>query len=95
MSTIHAIIIAIIEGLTEFLPISSTAHMKFANPLIGENESAFREMFEVVIQLAAILSVVVLYWKKFFDFSRHRFLHKADDCTDTGGCIRCIAEKTY
>jgi len=70
MSTIHAIILAIIEGLTEFLPISSTAHMKFANPLIGEGESAFREMFEVVIQLAAILSVVVLYWRKFFDFKK-------------------------
>ncbi len=76
MSTIHAIIIAIIEGLTEFLPISSTAHMKFANPLIGEGESAFREMFEVVIQLAAILSVVVLYWKKFFDFKRVGFYIK-------------------
>ena len=76
MSTLHAIIIAIIEGLTEFLPISSTAHMKFANPLIGEGESAFREMFEVVIQLAAILSVVVLYWKKFFDFSRIGFYIK-------------------
>jgi undecaprenyl-diphosphatase len=76
MSTIHAIIIAIIEGLTEFLPISSTAHMKFANPLIGENESAFREMFEVVIQLAAILSVVVLYWKKFLDFKRISFYIK-------------------
>lgn len=76
MSTVHAIIIAIIEGLTEFLPVSSTAHMKFANPLIGEGESAFREMFEVVIQLAAILSVVVLYWKKFFDFSRVGFYIK-------------------
>ncbi len=76
MSTIHAIIIAIIEGLTEFLPISSTAHMKFANPLIGEGESAFREMFEVVIQLAAILSVVVLYWKKFLDIKRISFYIK-------------------
>lgn len=76
MSTIHAIIIAIIEGLTEFLPISSTAHMKFANPLIGEGESAFREMFEVVIQLAAILSVVVLYWKKFLNFKHISFYIK-------------------
>lgn len=76
MSTLHAIIIAIIEGLTEFLPISSTAHMKFANPLLGEGESAFREMFEVVIQLAAILSVVVLYWKKFLDFKRIGFYIK-------------------
>ncbi len=70
MSIVHAIIIAIIEGLTEFLPISSTAHMKFANPLIGEGASAFRDLFEIVIQLAAILSVVVLYRKKFFDVKR-------------------------
>ncbi len=70
MSTIHAIILAIIEGLTEFLPVSSTAHMKFANPLIGEGSSTFREMFEVVVQLAAILAVVVLYWRKFFDFKK-------------------------
>src|SRR5882724_3613169 len=70
MSTIHAVILAIIEGLTEFLPVSSTAHMKFANPLIGESSSTFREMFEVVVQLAAILAVVVLYWKRFFDFKK-------------------------
>jgi undecaprenyl-diphosphatase len=76
MSTIHAIILAIIEGITEFLPISSTAHMKFANPLIGEGESTFREMFEVVIQLAAILSVVVLYWRRFFDFKKLGFYVK-------------------
>src|ERR1700755_889638 len=76
MSTIHAIIIAIIEGLTEFLPISSTAHMKFANPLIGEGASAFREMFEVVIQLAAILAVGGIYWQKFFDLKRILFYIK-------------------
>jgi len=76
MSIIQAIIIAIVEGITEFLPISSTAHMKFTNPLIGVQESAFREMFEVVIQLAAILSVVVLYWKKFFDFKKISFYIK-------------------
>ena len=68
MSIIQSIIIAIIEGITEFLPISSTAHMKLANPLLHISESAFTNMFEVVIQLAAILSVVVIYWKKFFDF---------------------------
>src|SRR5689334_9271541 len=76
MSIVQAIIIAIVEGITEFLPISSTAHMKFTNPLIGVQESAFREMFEVVIQLAAILSVVVLYWKKFFDFKEISFYIK-------------------
>jgi undecaprenyl-diphosphatase len=76
MSLIQAIIIAIIEGITEFLPISSTAHMKFANPLIGVQHSAFTDLFEIVIQLAAILSVVVLYYKQFFDFKKIGFYIK-------------------
>jgi undecaprenyl-diphosphatase len=76
MNIIQSIILAIIEGITEFLPISSTAHMKFANPLIGVPESSFREMFEIVIQLAAILSVVVLYWKKFFNLRKPAFYIK-------------------
>ncbi len=76
MDTFQAIIIAIIEGLTEFLPISSTAHMKFANPMLGITPSAFGDMFEIVIQLAAILAVVVLYWKKFFDFKKINFYIK-------------------
>jgi undecaprenyl-diphosphatase len=76
MDFVQAIILAIVEGLTEFLPISSTAHMKFTNPLIGVAASPFREMFEVIIQLAAILSVIVLYWKKFMDFSRISFYIK-------------------
>jgi undecaprenyl-diphosphatase len=76
MSTIQSIIIAIIEGITEFLPISSTAHMKFAHPLLGISPSPFVDMFEVVIQLAAIGAVVVLYWKKFFDFKKFNFYIK-------------------
>jgi len=76
MDTLQSVIIAIVEGLTEFLPISSTAHMKFVNPLLGVPPSAFREMFEVVIQLAAILAVVVLYRKKFFDLKRISFYIK-------------------
>src|SRR3981189_2199219 len=76
MSIIQSIILAIIEGITEFLPISSTAHMKFTNPLIGVAESPFREMFEVVIQVAAILSVVVLCHKNFFDFKKSSFYVK-------------------
>lgn len=70
MNTIQSVVIAIIEGLTEFLPISSTAHMKIANPLLNISNNAFTDLFEVVIQLAAILSVVTIYWKKFFDFSK-------------------------
>ncbi len=76
MDTFQAIIIAIVEGLTEFLPISSTAHMKFVQPLLGVIDSPFVLMFEVVIQLAAILAVVVLYWKKFFDFKQAGFYIK-------------------
>ncbi len=76
MSYLQALIIAIIEGITEFLPISSTAHMKLANPLLHVNESAFTNLFEVVIQLAAILSVVVVYWKKFVDFKNITFYIK-------------------
>ncbi len=76
MSYIHAIILAIVEGITEFLPISSTAHMKFTNPLIGVSGSPFVDLFEIVIQLAAILSVVVLYWRKFIDFKRVNFYIK-------------------
>lgn len=76
MDIFQSIILGIIEGLTEFLPISSTAHMKFANPLLHVAQTPFREMFEVVIQLAAILAVVVLYAKKFFDFKRIQFYIK-------------------
>ncbi len=77
MTILQAIIIAIIEGITEFLPISSTAHMKFANPLLGiDGNTPFAEMFEVVIQLAAIFSVVVVYRKKFFDFKHYTFYLK-------------------
>jgi len=76
MTTIQALILAIVEGLTEFLPVSSTAHMKFTNPIIGVANTPFSDMFEVVIQLAAILAVVVVYYKKFFDFSRINFYIK-------------------
>ena len=76
MSLIQSIVIAIIEGITEFLPISSTAHMKFANPLIGVQTNAFIDLYEIVIQLAAILAVVVLYHKQFFDFKKIGFYFK-------------------
>jgi len=76
MNIIQAIILSIVEGVTEFLPISSTAHMKFTNPIIVVASTPFSDMFEIVIQLAAILAVVVVYWKKFFDFSRIGFYVK-------------------
>ncbi len=76
MTLFQSIIIAIIEGITEFLPISSTAHMKFANPFLGIANTPFVDLFEIVIQLAAIASVVVVYYKKFFDFKHYSFYLK-------------------
>jgi undecaprenyl-diphosphatase len=76
MNFFQSIIIAIIEGITEFLPISSTAHMKFANPFLGIASTPFVDLFEIVIQLAAIASVVVIYRKRFFDFKHYSFYIK-------------------
>jgi undecaprenyl-diphosphatase len=77
MTSAQAIIQAVVEGLTEFLPISSTAHMKFVNPIIGvDANDDFAKLFDIVIQLPAILAVVVVYWKKFFDLSRLNFYVK-------------------
>lgn len=73
MSIVDAVIIAIVEGLTEFLPVSSTGHMIITSSLLGIEKEAFTKLFEVVIQLGAILAVVVLYYKKFFNFSRWQF----------------------
>lgn len=66
MSLLETIIIAIVEGLTEFLPISSTGHMIIAQKLLGVESTPFTKAFLVCIQFGAILSVVVLYWKRFF-----------------------------
>ncbi len=66
MDFIHAIILAIIEGLTEFLPVSSTGHMIIASALMGLETDAFVKLFTIAIQLGTILSVLVLYYKRFF-----------------------------
>ena len=76
MRIIEAIIIAIVEGLTEFLPVSSTGHMIITSSLLGISEDNFTKVFEVAIQLGAILAVVVLYWKKFVQFNRYQFYLK-------------------
>ena len=76
MSIVDAIIIAIVEGLTEFLPISSTGHMIITSYLLGINQEEFTKLYEVSIQFGAILSVVVLYWRKFFEFRRWQFYVK-------------------
>src|SRR5687767_9048756 len=66
MSIFESIILAIIEGVTEFLPVSSTGHMIIASSLMGIAQDPFTKMFTVAIQFGAILSVIVLYWKRFF-----------------------------
>lgn len=66
MSILHTIIIAIVEGITEFLPVSSTGHMIIAQKLLAIESTEFVKAFTVNIQFGAILSVVVLYWKRFF-----------------------------
>jgi undecaprenyl-diphosphatase len=77
MTIFQTIIIAIVEGITEFLPISSTAHMRITEQLLGLSEQdEFIKMFTVVIQLGAILSVVVIYFKKFIDFANPMFYVK-------------------
>lgn len=88
MNIIEAIIIAIVEGLTEFLPVSSTGHMIIAQNVLGVESTEFVKAFTFIIQFGAILSVVVLYWKRFFRLNRtempenttplRRFLHKFD-----------------
>lgn len=78
MSIVEAIIIAVVEGLTEFLPISSTGHMIIAGSFLskGLQQQEFTKLFEVAIQLGAILSVIVLYWKRFFPLNRWSFYLK-------------------
>ena len=76
MDIVQSVIIGIVEGITEFIPISSTGHMIIAEKLLGIPENEFTEMFTIVIQLGAILAVVVLYWKKFFDFKNVHFYFK-------------------
>ena len=76
MDIFQAIIIAIIEGLTEYLPVSSTAHMIFTSSYYGIQEDDFVKLYQVSIQFGAILAVVALYWRKFFDFSKFSFYIK-------------------
>ena len=66
MDTVHALIFGIVEGLTEFLPISSTGHLILTARILGLSQTDFLKSFEIAIQSGAILAVVVLYWKKLF-----------------------------
>ncbi|MEQ1624010.1 MAG: undecaprenyl-diphosphate phosphatase [Sediminibacterium sp.] len=76
MTPVETILIAVVEGLTEFLPVSSTGHMIITSRILGIEKDEFTKLFEVAIQLGAILSVVVLYWNKFFPLNRKGFYLK-------------------
>lgn len=88
MNILETIIIAIVEGLTEFLPVSSTGHMIITQNILGVESTPFVKAFTFIIQFGAILSVVVLYWKRFFKLNHtpapegagafKRLLHKYD-----------------
>ena len=88
LNLLQTIIIAIVEGLTEFLPVSSTGHMIIAQNVLGVESTEFVKAFTFIIQFGAILSVVCLYWKRFFRLNRtpapegasalKRFLHTYD-----------------
>lgn len=68
MTVLDSIILGVVEGLTEFLPISSTGHLILVGELLNLPTSEFLKSFMIAVQLGAILAVVVLYWKKFLDF---------------------------
>ena len=76
MSVLQAIIIAIVEGITEFLPISSTGHMALTSAILGIEKNVFTKLFIENIQFGTIISVIFLYWKKFFDFKKAAFYIK-------------------
>jgi undecaprenyl-diphosphatase len=76
MSWLQAIIMAIVEGITEFLPISSTGHMAITASFLGIERSDFTKLFIENIQFGTILSVVILYWRKFFNFKTLGFYYK-------------------
>lgn len=73
MTWIEAIVLAVIEGLTEFLPVSSTGHMIIASSLMGIASDPFVKTFTIAIQLGTILSVVVIYWQRFFQSMQFYF----------------------
>lgn len=88
MTWIQTIIIAIVEGLTEFLPVSSTGHMIITQNILGVESTDYVKAFTFIIQFGAILSVLCLYWKRFFQLNKEplpegtsafrQFLHKFD-----------------
>jgi undecaprenyl-diphosphatase len=76
MSTLQAVVLAIVEGLTEFVPVSSTGHLIMVSSLMAIGKDEFTQFFEVAVQMGAVLAVVVLYARKFFNFRHWTFYVK-------------------
>lgn len=95
MNILHSIILGVIEGVTEFLPISSTGHMVLASDLLHIVQTAFTKSFEIIIQLGAILAVVVTYWQKLWNWQTIKKLVVAFIPTGIIGLILYKFVKTY
>jgi len=95
MTILHSIILGIVEGITEFLPISSTGHLILASQLLKIQDSDFVKSFEIIIQLGAILSVLVLYWKTIWNWEMLKKLFVAFLPTAVIGLALYKIVKTY
>ncbi|MCR4311182.1 MAG: undecaprenyl-diphosphatase UppP [Candidatus Taylorbacteria bacterium] len=95
MDIFHSIIFGVVEGITEFLPISSTGHLILVSNLLGISQDSFTKSFEIIIQLGAITSVVFLYWRSFFDVALLKKLLVAFIPTGIIGLALYKVAKTY
>ncbi len=95
MTILHSIILGIIEGITEFLPISSTGHLILASNLLGIDQTNFQKSFEIIIQLGAITSVIFLYWKTLWNIATIKNLIVAFIPTGLIGLLFYKIIKTY
>lgn len=95
MTFLHALILGIVEGITEFLPVSSTAHLILASSVLHLQETEFVKSFQIIIQVGAILAVVVLYWSKFWNWEVLKKLTVAFIPTGVIGLTVYRVLKTY
>jgi len=95
MDIVHTLILSVVEGITEFLPISSTGHLLLIGELLKIPTTEFQKSFDIIIQLGAILSVVVLYWKTLFEIKTIKKLIVAFIPTGIIGLTFYHIVKTY
>jgi undecaprenyl-diphosphatase len=95
MTILQSIILGIVEGFTEFLPISSTAHLTLTSYILGLDQSVFVKTFEIAIQSGAILAVLVIFWKRFLEFESLKKIIVAFIPTAIIGLLLYKLIKTY